>query len=69
MDNTFPVRLRELRKKEGLSQRVLSELCGLNRKAVYKYEHGKAVPGMRSLRALAKNLGVSIDELLGDPEK
>jgi len=67
--STFPVRLRELRERKGISQRVLSERCGLNHNAVYKYEHGKAIPGMKSLRLLAKNLGVSIDELSGDNEK
>ena len=61
----FPTRLRELRLKDGRSQRVLSDLCGLHPCAVFRYETGRAVPTVAALVALADYFGVSLDHLLG----
>ena len=61
----FPSRLRELRLKDGRSQRVLSELCGLHPCAVFRYETGRAAPTVAALIALADYFGVSLDYLVG----
>lgn len=61
----FPSRLRRLRKQEGRSQRVLSELCGLSSDAVRRYERGEAKPSMDAMIALANHFGVTLDYLIG----
>lgn len=46
--NAFPERLKRLRERKRIKQYVLSELCGLHRDAVRRYEAGeaKAVPAV-----------------------
>lgn len=60
-------RLRKLResKRPLLSQRVTSELMGLPKNALQKYERGEAVPGVPALLKIADYYGVSVDFLLG----
>ena len=69
MDNTFPVRLKELREQKGISRKTLSELCGLTHDAVRRYERQQAVPTMPVLVTLAEFFDVSIDYLVGRDEK
>ncbi len=66
----FARRLRRMRAKRGISCRVLSELCGLSPGAVARYENGRCrnVPA-RCVAALAEELGVSVDWLLGVEKK
>ncbi len=65
--NEFPERLRKLReeRKPIKSMAVVSELCGLPRGAVRKYERGEAKPNMSALIALADYYEVSLDYLTG----
>lgn len=58
-------RLRELREKQGLSQRTLSRLCHLNDYQILRYENGKSDPSATHLEMMAEVLGVSTDYLLG----
>lgn len=60
---TFGERLQYLREKRGMSRAVLSELCGLSRNMIARYERGEQKPGLDSLSALADFFGVSIDYL------
>ena len=61
----FSKRLEELRKRKGVSKNILSELCGLSRDAVRRYENGEAEPLMGSLCSIADYFGVSLDWLCG----
>lgn len=63
----FPERLRRLReeKKPVKSMAVVSELCGLERGAVRRYERGECLPSMEALIALADYYEVSLDYLTG----
>ena len=63
-DETFPVRLRRLRETRRLKRCVLSELCGLNRNQITRYERGESAPTMDSLTALADFFEVSVDYLV-----
>lgn len=65
--NEFSDRLRKLReeRKPIKSMAVVSELCGLPRGAVRKYERGEAKPNMSALIALADYYEVSLDYLTG----
>jgi transcriptional regulator with XRE-family HTH domain len=44
---------------------VVSELCGLGRDTLRRYEQGSQVPGAEALAALADYYGVTTDWLLG----
>lgn len=59
----FGERLRKLR--AGRSREVVSELCGLHRDAIRRYEKGEATPDVDSLIAIADYFGVSLDHLVG----
>ena len=58
------------RQARGLSQEKLAELVGVSRQAVSKWEVGDAIPDTDKLIPLARALGITVDELLGNvPEE
>ena len=59
----FPERLRKLRERRGISQRVLSELCGLSRNMVARYERGECMPDIETAALLADFFGITMDNL------
>lgn len=67
--NKFPERLRELRGRRGVSQKSLSELFGLSKNMVCRYETGQAHPKTETLIRIADYFGVSLDYLTGISEK
>lgn len=69
MNVVFCKRLQKLREQRKISRKVLSELCGLNPDAVRRFERGEAEPTISSVVALADELGVSVDYLLGRAER
>ena len=68
MSEQFPERLRRLRERRRISQRVLSERCGLSKNMISVYERGEVEPTASVLEALADCFGVSVDYLLGRKE-
>ena len=62
--SVFAQRLKQLRRRRRISRMVLSELCGLNKNAVSRYENGMP-PSVSSLVAVADFFEVSTDYLLG----
>lgn len=69
MNEAFPQRLRRLREKKQISRRVLSELCGLSKNMVTRYERGERIPSLTDALALAEFFDVSLDYLSGKDEK
>lgn len=66
MDETlFRERLRKLREERWMNRATLSELCGLERGAVRRYERGERIPSVPALVALADVFEVSLDYLTG----
>ena len=63
----LPDRLRRLReeKKPIKSMAVVSELCGLERGALRRYERGERIPSIDALISLADYYEVSLDYLVG----
>lgn len=71
--STFPVidmaatgrNILRLRQQAGLTVKDLQDLFGFaTPQAIYKWQHGTALPTVDNLLVLSKALGVSIDEIL-----
>lgn len=69
MQREFQRRLRELRRREGISQQVLSDRCGIAKHAIVRYERGQRCPSMKNAEVLADFFGVTLDYLWGRSEK
>ena len=65
MTSEFPNQLRRLRERAGMSRRVLSELRGLSKNSIARYERGERVPSITDAEALADFFEVSLDRLCG----
>lgn len=65
MDNEFPVRLRKLRERRRMKRYVLSDLCGVSRNMIGRYESGAAKPTIEVLEKLADVFDTSTDYLVG----
>ena len=63
--NRIGQRIKELRKKNDLTQERLAEYLGVTDKAVSKWECGLTTPDLALIMPLARILHVSADELLG----
>ncbi|MXQ49638.1 helix-turn-helix domain-containing protein [Streptococcus pneumoniae] len=61
----FASRLKELRKKHGLTQQELADKVGTNRVNITKWETGRTEPSLENVVRLAKLFGVTTDYLLG----
>ena len=61
---TFPQRLRRMRRRRGLSCSALSELCGLSINTIRCYEKGVFRPGADALISIAEFFEVSTDYIL-----
>ena len=59
----------ELRTKKGLSQDELAEKVFVTRQAVSRWENGETVPNTETLKLLSNLFNVSINTLLGSPQK
>lgn len=62
---TFPQRLEKLREHRQIKRVVLSELCGLSRNAIGKYERGEQMPTLENAMRIADFFDVSLDYLIG----
>ena len=61
--------LLELRTQKGLSQDELAEKVFVTRQAVSRWENGDTVPNTETLKLLSNLYNVSINTLLGSPNK
>lgn len=64
----FNEKLQELRKSRGLTQEELAAKLYVSRTAISKWESGRGVPNIESLKAISKFFSVSLDELLSSGE-
>ena len=55
------------RKRSGLTQAGLAEKLNYSDKAVSKWERGESIPDVITLTAIAEQLGVTVNDLLSDP--
>lgn len=61
----FEQRLKEIRKKHGLSQQKISEVLGILQPQYERYENGKREMPIHHYVTLAEFYGVSVDYLCG----
>ena len=64
-EGTFGERLRQARKKAGITVSDLSDYLKVSKKTVYGWETDRNFPGFSTLPSLCAILGVSLDELFG----
>lgn len=64
----FSEKLQTLRKQHSLTQEELAQALYVSRTAVSKWESGRGVPNIESLKAISRYFSVSIDELLSGEE-
>ncbi len=65
---TLGEKIREARRKCGLSQEQLAEKMLVSRSAIAKWETDKGLPDVGNLKMLARLLNVSVDQLLDEAE-
>lgn len=58
--------LRQIREVRGLSLRALADKAGVTYVALLRMELGQTDPRLGTLRKLAKALGVTVAELIGE---
>ena len=61
-------KLLELRKQKGLTQEELAEVLYVSRTAISKWESGRGVPNIESLKEISKFYAISLDNLLSSEE-
>jgi transcriptional regulator with XRE-family HTH domain len=66
--NIFAKRLKEIRKKVGLSQPKLGEHIGMSRFSIIDYESGKTSPDIDTLAKIATVLKISVAYLMGETD-
>ena len=66
---TLGEKIKEARKKFGLSQEQLAEFLNVSRQAITKWESGAGIPDTSNLQLLAKTFGITIDYLLNNENK
>ena len=61
----FKDRLKELRAREGLTQKDLGEKLNVTAQAISRWENGEVEPSLTTLAAMGKLFNVTMDSLLG----
>jgi transcriptional regulator with XRE-family HTH domain len=62
------IRLKRLREQAGLSQAALARLAGVPLATLREWEHGRRTPLLDRAVLVARALGVTLNELAGEPE-
>ena len=57
--------IKEIRKKNGLTQNDLANKYHVTYQAVSKWENGKNLPDMTLIKQIASDYNVSLDDMLG----
>lgn len=63
---TLGEKLKEIRKRFGLSQEQLAEIMNVSRQAITKWESDRGIPDITNLQELSKVFGITVDYLLND---
>lgn len=63
---TLGEKLKEIRKRFGLSQEQFAEIMNVSRQAITKWENDGGIPDVSNLQELSKVFGITVDYLLND---
>lgn len=63
---TLGQKLKEIRKRFGLSQEQLAEIMNVSRQAITKWENDGGLPDVTNLQELSRVFGITVDYLLKD---
>ena len=66
---SFSIKLKELRKLKGVSQKDVALFLNIGERAYQNYEYGNREPSIKTLVSLAKYFKVTLDYLLGDSDE
>ena len=66
MMSDIGIKMMLARDKAGLTREQLSERAGIEANSIYRYETGKQVPNFPTVIRLARELGVSVADLVPD---
>ena len=69
MKLTIGENIRNYRKKNDLTQEEFAERLGVTYQSVSRWENGNTYPDIELLPAIAKVLGITLDELMGMTEE
>ena len=61
-------KIKDIRKRFGLSQEELANIIGVSRQAITKWETDAGIPDISNLEELSKVFGITIDYLLNEEE-
>ena len=67
--NLLGLRIKELRKRKGMSQEFLADESGLSLRTIQRIENGETNPTGESLKRLSNALNVNPDELIEKAKK
>lgn len=62
---SFGQRLRQIRKEQGLTQEEFGKILGIRKQQLSRYELGARAPRAVRIQGFARNLNMSVGELLG----
>ncbi len=65
---TFGEKIKKLRTENGLTQEQLADKLYVTRTAVSKWETGRGLPAIDTLKEMAELFGVSLDSLISDED-
>lgn len=60
----FSDRLKDLRKRNGYTQKQLADMLNVSQNAIYNWENGKREPSINTIIKIAEALGVDIFDLI-----
>ena len=66
---TLGEKLKEIRKRFGLSQEQLAEIMNVSRQAITKWENDGGMPDVSNLQELSKVFGITVDYLLNNEKQ
>lgn len=69
MNNNFSFIIKDLRKKNDLTQKELASLLGVTFQAVSKWENGKSIPDILILQQISEKFNVDLEYLLSGKAK
>lgn len=64
-DGNVMVRLKELRKEKGLSQKELADIFSVSQGTIANWENGRRIMDIETAKSISDFFGVTIDYLLG----